>query len=186
MNTKTITIIIILLLGVLVIILLPRTQELSNIKHREEFALEHAILEKDFEFGNSRFTMLVNNETDDGTQTVVIEGKKDGKGYRDISIETDPIIDVFALDMDANTYPEIYLITQSRDEGLMWIKAFSANQNRSWTKISYNPKIPDGYNGDDRFYRDGDKIIREFRTLGEELKLEIKLEDTETGLILLD
>jgi hypothetical protein len=86
--------------------------------------------------------------------------------------DSDPLTNLFVMDLDANGFDELYLVTTSVGSGSYGnIYGFASNQDKSLTPI-YVPQITEkdldigsmfqGYMGHDSIYLDQGKLVRKF------------------------
>ena len=121
-------------------------------------------------------------KTTTGKSIIVSETHPLGKSLSNIRINTrdldhnfseeffnkDPITDILIVDLDANGFDEIYIITSSADSGSFGnVLGFASNRDKSLSIINFpgvdsTNNIFDGYMGHDSFFIENNKLIRTF------------------------
>jgi hypothetical protein len=109
-------------------------------------------------------------------QQLTIKSSGLSEDNRNITLQTEPVVGAEVGDLNADSYPELLVFTQSAGSGSYGkVIAYSVNNGKSMSQVTFpgtgkNPQINKGYMGHDRFtiknkqltqtfplYKDGDQ-----------------------------
>ena len=101
-------------------------------------------------------------------QKLIIQPSGLSADNREITLETDPLVDAQVMDLNGDGYPELLLFTQSAGSGSYGkVIAYSVNNGKSVSSVTFpltsdNKKISKGYMGHDKFTIENNQLVQRF------------------------